>query len=411
MDNKGDSGFYGNDNVLDFTTYHQDKSVEGEADWAEEEIKAAIRKLKLKRLLTILLMFLILASFGLVYYLYKKNHKYIDANIKYSRLKSEVFAGYTNLGNFLVRYGKDGVVLVDENGKEVFNAGYNMKAPITDSCGKYLVIGDLGGDSVSLFDKSGKLCSVHSTFPIVNVRTSGIGVFMVISEDEEKTYTNFYYKDGKELAESQHPLVKKRFPVAFELSYSGLQAAIGFIGYDKTELTSTLAILGFDQVGETKPNNVIFSYELGDEKPVILEYNSSGQLLLVTEKSFQVFLPDNKKPKAVQVNFETRPSSVLYNDKYIVCIAEEDEAKLIRFYDYNGKLIQSLNLLIDYQQVLLNEDLLLMGKENELIAYDVKGNLRLEYLADGKIKDIKSMGSRLKYLLVYEGKMEFLEFK
>lgn len=411
MDNKDDLSFDRQDNVLDFTAYHQDRSVEGEADRAEEEIKSAIRKLKLKRLLTILLIFLILSVFILVYYLYKKNHKYIDADVKYSRLKSEVFAGYTNLGNDLVRYGKDGVVLVDESGKEVFNAAYNMKAPIADSCGKYLVIGDLGGASASLFDKSGKLCSIHSSFPIVSVKTSGTGVFMVISEDEEKTYTNFYYKDGKALAESQHPLAKKRFPVVFELSYNGIQAAIGFLGYDRTELTSTLAVLGFDQVGETKPNNVIFSYELGEEKPVILEYNSSGQLLLVTDKGFRVFLPDSKKPEIAKINFETQPSSVLYNDKYIVCIMEEDEAKLIRFYDYNGKLIQSLDLLIDYQQLLLNDDLLLMGRENELIAYDVKGNLRLEYLADGKIKDFKSMGSRLKYLLVYEGKMEFIEFK
>lgn len=132
---------------------------------------------------------------------------------------------------------------------------------------------------------------------------------------------------------------------------------------------------------------------------------------MITEKGFQVFKADGREETPVEVQFEGKPRSVLYNDDYIVYILKEDEAKLIRFYDYSGTLLQKLNLLIDYQKVLLNRDLLVMAREDELIAYDTKGRLRIEYIANGRIKDIKAMDNRLSYLVVYDGKMEFIEFK
>lgn len=399
------------DNVIEFSSYNPDRSADGEADKAEQEIKAAVRRLKFRKLIIILMIGAVLSGSVFVYYLYTENRKYISADIKYSRLKSEVFAGYTDLGDRLVRYGKDGAILIDKNGRETFNSGYNMKNPIADTCGKYLAIADLGGNSACLFDSNKELCAVTSAFPIVGLRTSNTGVLMLVSEDEEKTYMDFYYKDGKKLAESQHPLSKGRFPICFDLSFNGLQAAIGFMGYDKTELLSTLAVLGFDQVGETKPNNVIFSYDVGEEQPLVLEYNSKGDLLMITEKGFRVFKADGREETPVEVQFEGKPRSVLYNDDYIVYILKEDEAKLIHFYDYSGTLLQKLNLLIDYQKVLLNRDLLVMAREDELIAYDTKGRLRIEYIANGRIKDIKAMDNRLSYLVVYDGKMEFIEFK
>lgn len=408
-DEKFNQGDY--DNIIDFQAYLQDGEFALEADETEKEIKAAVRRIKLRKLILVFGVLILLGISFFLYVLYLKERKYTKATTKYSRLKSEVFAGYTNMGNSLVRYGKDGVILVDESGKEVFNTGYNMKTPIADSCEAYLAIADLGGNTAYLFDGSGQLCSVTSTFPIVDVRASNSGIMMLISEDDEKTYTSFYYKDGKELAQSQHPLSKKRFPICFDISYKGKQAAIGFLSYDKTELLSTLAILGFDPVGETKPNNVVFSYDIGTERLLDLEYNSEGRLLVITDEGFHIYKEENQEAGISEVSFDRLPRSVLYNDSYIVCITEEDEAKTLRFYDYAGKLLYEMNLLIDYQKVLLNKDWVVFVDDNEMVAFDSKGRLKMEYMAGGSIKDVKPMNDRLHYLVVYEGKMELIQFK
>lgn len=377
-------------------------------DEAEQQIKDAIKKLKIKKLVIIGSVLLFLLMLFVFFHFYMKNRRYVNIDIRYSRLKSEVFAGYTNLEESLVRYGKDGAILVDGSGKEVWNASYNMKNPVANNCGKYLAIADLNGNSAYLFDKNGQLCSVTSSYPIVDIRVSDTGIFMLISENEEITYISFYSKDGKILAESQYPLAKKRFPACFDLSYNGFQAAIGFIGYDKTELLSQIAVLGFDQESSTKPNNVIYSLDIGSEIPVTLEYNSVGQLLLLTDKGIRILTPDNKEKNMEEIIFEKSPKSVLYNDKFIVYVIEKKKKRIAKFFDYSGKEISEIELVSDYEQMVLNEDLLVITENDEMSAYDVKGKLRFKHILNGKIKDIKTMNHRLKYLIVYDGNMEFI---
>lgn len=397
--------------VIEFNSYFKDTSDSEDIEDAEQQIKAAIKKLKIKKIVIISSILLFLAILFVFFRFYMKNRRYSNIEIRYSRLKSEVFAGYTNLDENLVRYGKDGAILVDGSGKEVWNTSYNMKHPIVNHCGKYLLISDLNGNFAYLFDKSGSLCSVTSSYPITDIRVSDTGIFMLISENEEMTYISFYSKDGKILAESQYPLAKKRFPVCFDLSYNGFQAAIGFIGYDKTELISQIAVLGFDQESATKPNNVISSLDLGNEIPISLEYNSGGQLLLLTDKGIRSLMTDNKDKKINEIIFEKAPKSVLYNDKFIVYVIEKDKKKIAKFFDYSGKEISEIELVSDYEQIILNEDLLVMTEDDEMSAYDVKGKLRFKHILNGKIKDIKAMNNRLKYLVVYDGNMEFIVLK
>lgn len=394
--------------VIEFSSYIKDKSGNHEMDEAEQQIKDAIKRLKIKKIVMIGSILLFLLMLFVFFRFYMKNRRYSNIEIRYSRLKSEVFAGYTNLEENLVRYGKDGAILVDGSGKEVWNSSYNMKNPIANSCDKYLAIADLNGNAACLFDKDGQLCSLTSSYPIVDIRVSDTGIVMLISENEEITYISFYSKDGKILAESQYPLAKKRFPACFDLSYNGFQAAVGFIGYDKTELLSQIAVIGFDRESATKPNNVIYSLDIGSEIPVALEYNSAGQLLLLTDKGIRLLMLDSKDKKMEEIIFEKAPKSVLYNDKFIVYVIEKEKKRIAKFFDYSGKEISEIELISDYEQIVLNEDLLVVSENAEMSAYDVKGKLRFKHILNGKIKDIKAMNHRLKYLVVYDGNMEFI---
>lgn len=398
----------GENKVIEFSSYFRDKSNSEDMEEAEQQIKAAIKKLKIKKLVIVSSILLLLALLFVIFYLYMKHRTYSNMDIRYSRLRSEVFAEYTNLDDYLIRYGKDGAILVDEKGKEVWNAGYNMKNPIANSCEKYLAIADLNGNTACLFDKDGQLCSLTSSYPVVDIKVSDTGIVMLISENEEITYISFYYKDGKLLAESQYPLAKNRFPVCFDLSYNGFQAAIGFIGYDKTELLSQIAVIGFDRESGTKPNNIIYSLDIGNEIPVALEYNSNGQLLLLTDESIRIFMLNTEEKNMEEIIFEQSLKSVLYNDKFIVLVTEAVGKKTAKFFDYNGKNISEVELLSDYEKIVLNDDLLVMFEKDEMSAYDVKGKLKFKHILNGKIKDIKPMNHRLRYLIVYDGKMEFV---
>lgn len=394
---------FDDDKIIDFSSYNQ-HSLD-RIDEAQRDIKIAVRKIKLKKysmiftlgLLALLLIFLVI--------LYFERRGYVDADVRYSRLKSEVMAEYESFSTGLIRYGKDGAIFIDRNGKEKWNEGYHMKNPIIDVNGSFAVIADLKGNIVNVFNESGGLCSMSIAMPISGIKISDNGVIMVVSDDEAASYIDFYNSNGVALANGKYPLDKNRFPICFDISNNGLRAAIAFIGYDKGRLHSEIAVLGFDRNDGTKPNNVIYSGDMEEKIPLKIDYISDNRLVILTDNSISMLNDgDIEITHGIKLNSSIR--SVLYNDYMIVTVENNNELNKAVFYDFNGKELGNTNIALKYKSILLNREYLAVADEYELQLYNRKGELRFSKGMGNSIRDIKALGDKRSYLMVYDNRLE-----
>ncbi len=400
-----------NENVIGFIEHRYNISSLDRIDESEKYIRQAVKKLKLRRFLffSTLIALAFVVAFLIAVYIYYQG--YTGFEVRYGRIKSDVLAEYESFSNGLIRYGKDGAIFVDRTGKERWNEGYHMKHPIIDTEGSFATIADLKGNAVCIFDESGKLCPpINIALPVSGVRISENGVVMVVSEDDNSSYVDFYSKEGNELAKGRYPLDKNRYPTCFDISKNGLRAAIAFVYYDKAKLYSQIAVLGFDKSDMAKPNNVIFSKDLGSTLPLEVKYMKKDRLTVLTSEELSVFENDNDEIK-LSIPLDNDVKSVLYNDYEIVIVEKKDGESRAVIYDYSGKKISSPLLKIKYKNILLNRDFLVVADEYEMRIFNKKGQLRFSKAMGNSIRDIKAMGDKRSYLMIYENKLEAITLR
>ena len=68
---------------------------------------------------------------------------------------SSADGSYKMFGDSVLKYTKDGMTLIDQKGKEIWNHSYQIKNPIIEINHEVAAIGDSGGNSIIVIDHEG----------------------------------------------------------------------------------------------------------------------------------------------------------------------------------------------------------------------------------------------------------------
>ena len=163
--------------------------------------------------------------------------------------------------------------------------------------------------------------------------------------------------------------------------------------------------MGFDKSDVSKPNNVIFSKDLGAALPLDVKYVQNDDLVILTGEALNV-LENNSDEINFSIPLGNTVKSVLYNDYEIVAVQKKEGGSTADFYDYSGKKLSSPVLKIKYKNILLNREFLVLADEYEMQILNRNGKLRFSKAMGNSIRDIKAMGDKKSYLIMYENKLE-----
>ena len=87
--------------------------------------------------------------------MYQKTRVYkgfkVESSVDISNGYDSKYVGY---GDMLVKYSEDGVSYINKN-KSVWNQAFEMKNPLVDTCGDYVVVGQQGGTEIYLVNTKG----------------------------------------------------------------------------------------------------------------------------------------------------------------------------------------------------------------------------------------------------------------
>src|SRR5699024_8399186 len=110
---------------------------------------------------------------------------------------------YISLGRNLLKFGNEGVSLLDQSQQVLWNQTYEMTDPAVDVSGDYAVIYDKNGTSMYVVQEERAVGAIDVKFPIRKAKAAQNGAVAAILEDGEKTWVNYYASDGSLIAENQ----------------------------------------------------------------------------------------------------------------------------------------------------------------------------------------------------------------
>lgn len=333
------------------------------------------RKLKMNRMQWTIAAGVLILAVVLVYALVKNNKVASSYEVVTSMSRGDdTSVYYCMMRKGMVKYSKDGVAMTNKSGTVLWNQTYEMASPTMTSAGDYVAVGDIGANTIYIFNEYGQLGRVSTDVPIQEIQISEQGVVAAVLSDTSSNYINLYDKQGNSLGSIKASLENTGYPLAIALSPDASKLAVSYLIVKSGSMQSRIVSYDFSDV---EGDHLLDTQELEGLYPKAA-FLDSREVVLFGEKGFVLYQADSKKIET-QENFESEINSVFCtNQKLGFIFKNEDDNGKYRMEIYNkaGKKSSTYYFDLDYSGVTADDDEVILYNDGEMLIYQMGGRVR-----------------------------------
>lgn len=333
------------------------------------------RKLKMNRMQWTIVAGVLILAVVLVYALVKNNKVASSYEVVTSMSRGDdTSVYYCMMRKGMVKYSKDGVAMTNKSGSVLWNQTYEMASPTMTSAGDYVAVGDIGANTIYIFNEYGQLGHVSTDVPIQEIQISEQGVVAAVLSDTSSNYINLYDKQGNSLGSIKASLENTGYPLAIALSPDASKLAVSYLIVKSGSMQSRIVSYDFSDV---EGDHLLDTQELEGLYPKAA-FLDSREVVLFGEKGFVLYQADSKKIET-QENFESEINSVFCtNQKLGFIFKNEDDNGKYRMEIYNkaGKKSSTYYFDLDYSGVTADDDEVILYNDGEMLIYQMGGRVR-----------------------------------
>ena len=333
------------------------------------------RKLKMNRMQWTIAAGGLILAVVLVYALVKNNKVASSYEVVTSMSRGDdTSVYYCMMRKGMVKYSKDGVAMTNKSGSVLWNQTYEMASPTMTSAGDYVAVGDIGANTIYIFNEYGQLGRVSTDVPIQEIQISEQGVVAAVLSDTSSNYINLYDKQGNSLGSIKASLENTGYPLAIALSPDASKLAVSYLIVKSGSMQSRIVAYDFSDV---EGDHLLDTQELEGLYPKAA-FLDSREVVLFGEKGFVLYQADSKKIET-QENFESEINSVFCtNQKLGFIFKNEDDNGKYRMEIYNkaGKKSSTYYFDLDYSGMTADDDEVILYNDEEMLIYQMGGRVR-----------------------------------
>ena len=392
----------------------QDKDVNKVADNVVNKI------IKKKRKKTWLLFGLvILCVLGIAYYIYTNYKTYDTYSVKNKiEMENTIESDYDIFQNKVIRYSKDGIMMLDEKGNGIWSASYSMKTPRIIKNDTYLAVADIGGNGVYLFDKDGEVNHYTMPYPISDIEISGQGVVAVVLENSKANYIQLYDKEGKQIVDSTMTIQQSGYPLDIALSDNAMCMAVSYITIDGISTKNTIAFYNFGSVGENANSNKYVGgfYYTDTVFPKVEFIDNTTVCAFGDNKAILYKIKEKPSDDTIEIPFDTEIRSIFSNEKYIGVIRNNEKEPengkyIVDVYNTKGSSVLRKTVDTDYKKVKFNGDDIVLVGEYEATILRMSGSEKFHSRFNNGIVDMIPLAKKNEYLVINSNKILTIKIK
>ena len=333
------------------------------------------RQLKMNRMQWTIAAGVLILAVVLAYALVKNNKVASSYEVVTSMSRGDdTSVYYCMMRKGMVKYSKDGVAMTNKSGTVLWNQTYEMASPTMTSAGDYVAVGDIGANTIYIFNEYGQLGRVSTDVPIQEIQISEQGVVAAVLSDTSSNYINLYDKQGNSLGSIKASLENTGYPLAIALSPDASKLAVSYLIVKSGSMQSRIVAYDFSDV---EGDHLLDTQELEGLYPKAA-FLDSREVVLFGEKGFVLYQADSKKIET-QENFESEINSVFCtNQKLGFIFKNEDDNGKYRMEIYNkaGKKSSTYYFDLDYSGMTADDDEVILYNDEEMLIYQMGGRVR-----------------------------------
>ncbi len=323
-------------------------------------------------------------------------------------------AKYVKFSDNVLRYSQDGASALNVVNEMLWNETFEMQNPLVDTCGDYVAIGDYMGTTIYIYNSAGLQGSIDTSTPLKRFCVSGNGNVAVVLEDNEVTWVKLYDVNGTNIASDRTTMSKSGYPVCIDISEDGIILAVSYLFVDSGVLSTSVAFYNFGAVGQNEVDNLVSGYNYSGTVVSMVNFINHDTSFAVGDNRFSIFKGSEKPESVFEKEIENEILSVFHNEEMIVLVYEDEVGQnkfIAEVYDDKGNIVTTQGFDMDYTNMSLYKDLLIIYNSEECQIFNTSGLKKFE----GKFKESAVMVipemTRTRYLVVYGDGMEDIKLK
>lgn len=368
------------------------------------------QKIKLNRMQWTIIIGLLVMVGVLVYALVRNNRVSGSYEVVTSLSRGDDTSVYYQImRKGMIRYSKDGMAMTDKSGNLIWSQTYEMTSPAIAVSDPYVAVGDIGANTIYIFNEYGQLGRINTDVPIQEIRISAQGVIAAVLSDSATNYINLYDKQGNVLGSIKASLQNTGYPLAIALSSDATRLLASYLCMEGSTVKTRVISYNFS---DTQSKHVIDTLELEELYPKV-EFLENNKAVMFGEKSFVLYNTDTKEI-TVQQTFENEIASVFCSDQkigFIFKASDENGQYYMEIYNKAGRKNSSVYFDFDYEGINVYDDEVILYNSQEMAVYQMNGRLKFTSTLNTSVTNIMASWESGMYWLVDDQSLREIHIK
>lgn len=292
---------------------------------------------------------------------------------------------------------KDGVKYFASMGDQKWNDTFNMTSPAMIQEGEYVAVGDMGGKTVRVYNRSGKLYDLQAEGSPVQFALNEKGYLSLITKNDKSYRIRIYNAKGtllKERVEESNGV----YPLCADISDDSKVFAVSYL--DTTDIAPVGRVVLFyidAEQSEDHTDSMFAAVEKTDEIIPVISYMDKGVLVAISDLNVYGIGGDGTELWEYPLE-NTIDQAALGNKEYIVLalgdsVANKDgkEKGTVHWLDINGKDKASFETGESVTYLHAGKKGVVVGNDHRYTGVGHSGNESWQYVATGDLTDLIPM--------------------
>ncbi len=353
---------------------------------------------------------ILLVIFGVRYYM--NNRSYTGYSVASTTERTDTLTTkYAPFGDRILKYSRDGISYTDDKNSLLFSITYTMQDPILALAEKSGAVADKNGSQIYIFNREKQLGQITTLLPIKQIAISNQGVAAVLMEESNSSKLEIYSAEGTLIGDGVFDLGDAGYPMNLSISRDGTKIAVAFAQINGSKLNSCVAVYNFDNVGENYVDQLVFAKNYTEYMIPEVHYFDQSVFAAVGD-GILAFYQGTQIPELVQeVTFEEEIKSVFYGEDNVGLVFDTAEGKELKLYDMKGNLISEISFDLDYDNIRIADNRILIYNDTEMGLYSYSGKECFRQTFETSMVDIFMTKSRSKYLFIYTNETQLIKLQ
>ena len=318
---------------------------------------------------------------------------------------------YKEYAEGVLKFSRDGAAGIDAKGNILWNGSYDMNNPQVDVCGKYVVIGDVGGKEWYIYNGKDSGTRFEETLSVVQVQVSQQGIVAVMLEDKDSNEVHIYNPYGdtqKLLAEIPTNVKEDGYPLDISISDDGKKLVTAYFFVNEGVGESHVSFYNFDEVGEDKVNRIVGGVDYGETLVHNVEFIDNNTVCILKEDGFALYSMEELPEEIVTETIEAKIQSAVLGSSGIGFVLDSEEEGWQEFvlYTLAGKKMLSKKIDYEYETVSMIGDEIVFLSDLEGIILRSTGSEKFHYRFFKRMEYIFGTKEKNTYIFVDEANIE-----